>query len=64
MLAVKTKALQSLSQGESTSFSWKDFKRAYKTMKIWIDCKRITHIRRVRDLAMDTLEEETKEQAQ
>ena len=50
LLAAKMKAIQSLSQGESesTTFSWKDFKRAYKMMSIWEDSNRTSHTDRVR----------------
>ena len=58
MLAAKMKAIQSLSQAESTTFSWKDFKRACKMINIYIVSKREYHIRRVRQPAEDEAEAE------
>ena len=58
MLAAKMKAIQSLSQAESTTFSWKDFKRACKMISIWDASKRDDHMRRVRQPAEDKAEAE------
>ena len=58
MLAAKMKAIQSLSQAESTTFSWKDFKRACKMITIWIDSKRNGHMRRGIQPAEDKAEAE------
>ena len=53
MLAAKIKAIQCLSQAESTTFSWKDFKKAYKMINIWSDSKRDDRMKRVRQPAED-----------
>ena len=58
MLAAKMKAIQSLSQAESTTFSWKDFKRACKMINIWMDSKSYEHMRRVRKPAEDKAQAE------
>ena len=52
------KAIQSLSQAEGTTFSWKDFKKAYRMINIWKASKREDHMKRERHPAEDKAQAE------